>query len=47
MAKRTKKELSQMGKKITAEAKRIRKAHPSMKWQTAMKQAGKNLRGKL
>lgn len=47
MAKRTKAQLSAMGKKITQEAKRIRKAHPSMKWTSAMKQAGKNLRGKI
>ena len=43
----TKAKLSAMGKKITAEAKKIRKAKPSMKWQTAMKQAGKKLKGKL
>jgi hypothetical protein len=47
MAKKTKAQLSAMGKKIIAEAKKIRKANPKMKWQNAMKQAGKNLKGKL
>jgi hypothetical protein len=47
MAKKSKAALSKMGKRITTEAKRIRKEHPTMKWQTAMKQAGKNLKNKL
>jgi hypothetical protein len=47
MVKKTKSELSKMGKAITSEAKRIRKASPKMKWQTAMKQAGKKLKGKF
>ena len=34
-------------KKVVAEAKRIRKDHPNMKWQSALKQAGKKLKGKL
>ena len=34
-------------RKITAEAKRIRKASPNKKWQTAMKEAGKKLKWKL
>ena len=44
MAKLTKKKLSEMGKKITSEAKRIRKSKPKMKWQTAMKEAGKKFK---
>jgi hypothetical protein len=44
MAKMTKKELGKMGKKITGKAKEIRKKHPSMKWTTAMKEAGKSFR---
>jgi hypothetical protein len=31
-------------KKITAEAKRIRKAHPNMKWHSALKDAAKNIK---
>ncbi len=31
-------------KKITAEAKRIRKASPKMKWTSAVKQAAKKLK---
>ena len=31
-------------KKITAEAKRIRKASPAMKWTTAIKTAAKKLK---
>jgi hypothetical protein len=46
MAKMTKKKLSSMGRRITSEAKRIRAKHPSMKWTTAMKEAGKKFRGK-
>lgn len=46
MAKLTKKQLGAMGKKITGIAKEIRKSHPSMKWTTAMKEAGKKMRGK-
>ncbi|MDD4699183.1 MAG: hypothetical protein PHV07_02860 [Oscillospiraceae bacterium] len=41
MAKLTKKQLSEMGKKITSEAKKIRKASPKKKWTTCMKEAGK------
>ncbi|MBN2776229.1 MAG: hypothetical protein JXR36_01220 [Bacteroidales bacterium] len=41
MAKMTKKALSAMGKKITSDAKKIRKAHPNKKWTTCMKEAGK------
>ncbi len=44
MAKLTKKQLGAMGKKITSIAKAIRKAKPSMKWQSAMKEAGKKMR---
>ena len=33
-------------KKITTEAKRIRKESPNMKWQTALKKAGQKMRGK-
>jgi hypothetical protein len=31
-------------KKITAEAKRIRKAHPNMKWHSALKDAAKHIK---
>ncbi len=41
MAKMSKKSLAAQGKRITNEAKRIRAKHPNMKWQTAMKEAGK------
>lgn len=44
MAKLTKKQLSAMGKAITGEAKRIRKASPNKKWTTCMKEAGKKYR---
>jgi len=47
MAKMTKAQLGAMGKKITAEAKRIRKENPRKKWTTCIKDAGKNLKGKL
>jgi len=46
MAKMSKKALSSMGRRITSEAKRIRAGHPSMKWTTAMKEAGKKYRAK-
>jgi hypothetical protein len=42
-----KSKLRQMGKKITDRAKAIRKKHPGMKWQNAVKKAGKELKGKL
>jgi hypothetical protein len=41
MAKMTKKALGAMGKAITSEAKKIRKASPNKKWTTCMKEAGK------
>ncbi len=44
MAKMTKKKLGSQGKKIMAEAKRIRKKSPRKKWQTCVKEAGKNLK---
>lgn len=47
MAKITKKQLSEMGKKITNKAKAIRKANPNKKWTNCMKEAGKQLKGKL
>ena len=47
MAKVSKARLSAMGKKLTSEAKRIRKANPGKKWTTCMKEAGKRLKGKL
>jgi hypothetical protein len=46
MAKMTKAQLSAMGKKITSEAKRIRKASPGKKWTTCMKEAGKKFKKK-
>jgi len=47
MAKRTKKQMSAAGKRITNKAKQIRKANPGKKWTTCMKEAGRELRGKL
>lgn len=46
MAKMTKAQLSAQGKKITSEAKRIRKASPNKKWTTCMKEAGKKFKKK-
>jgi hypothetical protein len=40
----TKAQLTAMGKKITTEAKKIRKASPGKKWQTCMKEAGKKFK---
>ena len=40
----TKQQLSAMGKKITSEAKRIRKASPGKKWTTCMKEAGRKFK---
>lgn len=37
--------MSNIIKKISARAKQIRKAHPSMKWQSCIKQASKELKG--
>ena len=42
----TKKQLSAQGKRITNEAKRIRKASPGKKWTTYMKEAGKKFKKK-
>jgi hypothetical protein len=47
MAKKTKAQLSAMGKKITSEAKKIRNQNPNKKWKTCMKEAGKKLKGSL
>ena len=47
MAKMTKAQLSAMGKKITNEAKKIRKDNPRKKWTTCIKEAGKKMKGKL
>jgi len=47
MAKLSKSQLSANGKKITTRAKQIRKANPGKKWTTCMKEAGKQLKGKL
>lgn len=38
--------MSNIIKQISARAKQIRKAHPSMKWTNAIKQASKELKGK-
>ncbi len=43
----SKSKLGSMGKKITRRAKEIQKKHPKMKWQNAVKKAGKELKGKL
>ena len=40
----TKSQLSAMGKRITSEAKRIRKRNPNKKWTTCMKEAGKSFK---
>lgn len=42
----TKSQMSAMGKEITNEAKRIRKANPKKKWTTCMKEAGKKYKAK-
>ncbi|MDR0207018.1 MAG: hypothetical protein LBI45_07175 [Bacteroidales bacterium] len=47
MAKLTKRQMSANGKRITSKAKAIRKASPGKKWTTCMKEAGKQLKGKL
>jgi hypothetical protein len=46
MAKKTKAQMKAMGTSIMAEAKRIRKASPSKKWQTCVSEAGKHYRNK-
>lgn len=43
MPKLTKTQLAAKGKRIMAEAKRIRKASPSKKWQNCVKEAGKKV----
>jgi hypothetical protein len=42
-----KRALAKKGKIITSKAKEIRKSSPKMKWTSAMKAAGKALKGKL
>ena len=44
MTKLSKKQLGAMGTKITTEAKKIRKAHPSKKWTDCIKAAGKSFK---
>ena len=44
MAKKSKAQMSAMGSKIMAEAKRIRKASPSKKWTTCVKEASKKIK---
>ncbi len=46
MAKMTKKKLSSMGSEIMSAAKRVRKAHPKMKWQDCVKKAAKEFKRK-
>lgn len=46
MAKKTKSQMSAMGKQITTIAKRIRKQHPRKKWTECMRAAGKELKSK-
>lgn len=41
MAKLTKKELAAQGRKIMADAKKIREKNPGMKWQNCVKKAAK------
>jgi hypothetical protein len=41
MVKMSKKALGDMGSKIMRKAKAIRRANPSKKWQTCVKEAGK------
>jgi hypothetical protein len=40
------KKIASFGKKIMAEAKRIRRKSPSKKWTTCVKEAGKKLKRK-
>ena len=42
----TKAQLSAQGKRLMAEAKRIRKAAPGKKWTTCVKEAGKKFKKK-
>jgi len=44
MAKLTKKQVDAMGSKIMAEAKKIRKANPKLKWTDCVKKAGKSFK---
>ena len=44
MAKLTKTQLAATGRRIMAEAKKIRKAHPTKKWTTCVKEAGKKMK---
>lgn len=46
MAKKSKK-VGKKGSIIMAEAKKIRKANPSLKWTDCVSKAGKKLKGKL
>lgn len=46
MPKLTKKQLAANGTKIMAEAKKIRKSNPGMKWTDCVKKAGKSLKAK-
>lgn len=46
MAKMTKNKLSEMGSKIMAKAKQIRKKSPGKKWQNCVKEAGKAMKRK-
>lgn len=41
MAKMTKAQLSARGKKIMADAKKIRRSHPGMKWTSCVAKAAK------
>jgi hypothetical protein len=43
MAKMTKTKLASTGKKIMAEAKKIRKANPGLKWTSCVSKAGKKV----
>lgn len=44
MAKLSKAKLGAMGSKIMAEAKKIRKANPKLKWTDCVKKAGKSMK---
>ncbi len=46
MPKKTKADMAKMGKEMTSLAKNYRKKHPSAKWSTAMKEAGKAYKSK-
>lgn len=47
MAKLSKSKLASNGSKIMAEAKKVKKTHPSMKWQNCVKKGAANVKSKM